>query len=123
MAAAIRLNRKSQVFWVRPGEYRRRRHELIAIATAVVVLLVSFGCVRAQEPATPTPSWVTLPRIEANRYLAPAGELAGGVLPLRLGIPTASGIRKRTADRPSARKRLGISDGRVRSPARLSTSP
>ena len=59
-------------FWVRPGEYRRRRHELIAIATAVAVLLVSFGCVRAQEPATPKPSRVTLPRIEANRNVAPA---------------------------------------------------
>ena len=63
-----------------------RRHELIAIATAVAVLLVSFGCVRAQELATPKPSQVTLPRIEANRNLAPAGELAGGVLTVRLEI-------------------------------------
>ena len=76
----------AQIFGVRPDEKRRRSHEVIAIATAVAVLLVSFGCVRAQETARSQASRATLPRIEANRNLSPAGALGAGVLTVRLEI-------------------------------------
>jgi FtsP/CotA-like multicopper oxidase with cupredoxin domain len=56
------------------------------IAAAVAVLLVSLGCVRAQETAAPKALHATLPRIEANRNLSPAGQLRDGVLTVRLEI-------------------------------------
>jgi FtsP/CotA-like multicopper oxidase with cupredoxin domain len=56
-----------------------------AIATAVAVL-VSSGYVRAQDTAGPRALQATLPRIEANRNLSPAGQLRDGVLTVRLEI-------------------------------------
>jgi hypothetical protein len=56
------------------------------IAAAVAVLLVSFGCVRAQETADSKALQATLPRIEANRNLFPAGQLRDGVLTVHLEI-------------------------------------
>jgi FtsP/CotA-like multicopper oxidase with cupredoxin domain len=56
------------------------------IATAVAVLLVSFGCVRAQETVGSKALHVTSPRIEANRNLSPAGQLRDGVLTVHLEI-------------------------------------
>src|SRR2546428_12248167 len=59
------------------GHLRRVRPS--GIAMAVAVLLVSFGFVRAQETAGSKTLPVTLPRIEANRNLSPAGQLQDGV--------------------------------------------
>ncbi len=56
------------------------------IAGAVALLLVSFGYVRAQDTAGSKPLHATLPRIEANRNLSPAGQLRDGVLTVRLEI-------------------------------------
>jgi FtsP/CotA-like multicopper oxidase with cupredoxin domain len=56
------------------------------IATAAAVLLVSFGCVRAQDTAGSKVLQVTLPRIEANRNLSPAGQLRDSVLTVHLEI-------------------------------------
>jgi FtsP/CotA-like multicopper oxidase with cupredoxin domain len=56
------------------------------IALAAALALVSLGCARPQEPAAPTVLQATLPRIEANRNLSPAGQLRDGVLTLRLEI-------------------------------------
>jgi len=50
------------------------------------VLLVSFSCALAQSTAGSDASRVTLPRIEANRNLSPAGQLQDGVLTIRLEI-------------------------------------
>jgi len=57
-----------------------------AIFVAAALALVSLGYVRAQEPARPTTPQATLPRIEANQNLTPAGQLRDGVLTLRLEI-------------------------------------
>jgi len=56
------------------------------IATALTLLLVPFGCVRAQDTAGPKTSHAALPRIEGNQNLSPAGQLRDGVLTLRLEI-------------------------------------
>ena len=56
------------------------------IALAAALALVSLGCARPPEPAAPTALQATLPRIEANRNLSPAGQLRDGVLTLRLEI-------------------------------------
>jgi hypothetical protein len=55
------------------------------IATAVAVL-VSSGCVLAQDTAGSKTLPVTLPRIEANRNLSPAGQLRDGVLTVHLAV-------------------------------------
>ena len=52
----------------------------------ITVLLVSFSCARAQDTAGSKALHVTLPRIEANRNLSPAGQLRDGVLTVRLEI-------------------------------------
>jgi FtsP/CotA-like multicopper oxidase with cupredoxin domain len=52
----------------------------------VALLLVCLYCVRATNAADPEPLSVTLPRIEANPNISPAGRLRDGVLSLRLEI-------------------------------------
>jgi len=69
---------------VHSGRLGRGRRS--GIATALALLLVCFGCVRAQDTAGLKASHSTLPRIEANRNLSPAGQLQGGVLTVRLEI-------------------------------------
>jgi len=63
------------------------------IAIVVAVLFLSAGCIRAQEAGPRAPDAATtkapgasLPRIEENRNLAPAGELRDRVLTVRLEI-------------------------------------
>src|SRR5260370_346716 len=56
------------------------------VAAAVALLLISFECARAQDTAGSNALHATLPRIEANRNLSPAGQLRDGVLTLRLEI-------------------------------------
>src|SRR5215471_19535155 len=56
------------------------------MATMVAVLLASFGSVSAQETAGSKASRATVPRIEANRNVSPAGQLQDGVLTIRLEI-------------------------------------
>lgn len=65
---------------------RLRRVRRSGIAATVAALLVSFGCVRAQDTAGSKALHVTLPRIEANRNLSPAGQLRDGVLTVQLEI-------------------------------------
>jgi len=62
------------------------RHFAIATAAAVLLLDIFVGCVRAQETAGSKAWQVTLPRIEANRNLSPAGQLRDGVLTVHLDI-------------------------------------
>ena len=57
-----------------------------AVSLAAVLALVSPGSVHSQEPAGPVALQATLPRIDANRNLSPAGQLRDGVLTLRLEI-------------------------------------
>ncbi|HXL17543.1 MAG TPA: hypothetical protein VN961_08495, partial [Streptosporangiaceae bacterium] len=52
----------------------------------MAVLLVSFGCACAQDTAASNALHVTLPRIEANPNLSPAGQLRDGVLTVHLEI-------------------------------------
>ena len=56
------------------------------IAATVALMLVCFCCVRAANSADPETQRVTLPRIEANQNMAPAGQLQDRVLSLRLEI-------------------------------------
>jgi len=56
------------------------------IAIAVAVLLASSGCVHPQDMTASKASLPTLPRIEANPNLSPAGDLRGGTLTLHLDI-------------------------------------
>jgi FtsP/CotA-like multicopper oxidase with cupredoxin domain len=69
---------------VHSGRLGRVRHS--GIAAAAAVLLSSVGCAQAQDTAGPKALHATLPRIEANRNLSPAGQLRDGVLTLRLEI-------------------------------------
>jgi len=64
----------------------RGRGRLSSVAAAVGVLLVSFSCAWAQNTAGSEASRVTLPRIEANGNLSPAGQLQDGLLTIRLEI-------------------------------------
>ncbi len=73
--------RQSCILTGRLGRVRRS-----GIAAAVAVLLVSLGCARAPDAAGSKALPVTLPRIEANRNLSPAGQLRDGVLTVRLEI-------------------------------------
>ncbi len=73
--------RQSCILTGRFGRVRRS-----GIVTAVAVLLVFFGGVRAQDTAGSKALHVTLPRIEANRNLSPAGQLQDGVLTVHLEI-------------------------------------
>ena len=59
---------------------------LAGTAAAVAVLLGSLGYAQAQGSASSKAQDTALPGIEANRNLAPAGQLQGGVLTLRLEI-------------------------------------
>ena len=65
---------------------RLRRVLRSGIGAAVTVLLISLGCARAPETAGSKALHMTLPRIEANRNLSPAGQLRDGVLTVRLEI-------------------------------------
>jgi FtsP/CotA-like multicopper oxidase with cupredoxin domain len=58
----------------------------LGIAGAVAVLLVSAGCVRAQDTPGSTVRRAALARIEANPNLSPAGRLQDGVLTIQLEI-------------------------------------
>jgi manganese oxidase len=68
------------------GRLRCVRHFAIATAAAVLLLDIFIGCVRAQDTAGSTALQATLPRIEANRNLSPAGQLRDGVLTVHLDI-------------------------------------
>jgi len=59
---------------------------LAAIAATVGVLLLSFTCAGAQNITGSEASRGTLPRIETNRNVSPAGQLQDGVLTVRLEI-------------------------------------
>jgi FtsP/CotA-like multicopper oxidase with cupredoxin domain len=75
----------ARVFVARSGAGWRLRHDSIALAL-LAALLLSFGCVRAQDTAGSKAVGVTGPQIEINRNLSPAGALEGGVLTVRLEI-------------------------------------
>jgi FtsP/CotA-like multicopper oxidase with cupredoxin domain len=59
---------------------------VIATIAAGALLFISFGSARAQQMTGSKALPATLPRIEANPNLVPAGELRNGTLTLRLEI-------------------------------------
>src|SRR5215471_14997585 len=71
----IRIRRGNRVRLSGRPRDRGRGVRSAGIATLVAVLLASLGCVFAQETASSSASRATVPRIEANRNVSPAGQL------------------------------------------------
>ena len=82
--------------YTRLGRVRR-----IGIAMAGATLLLSLGCARPQETAGSKALAPTLPRIDANRNLSPAGQLRNGILTVHLDGDEAQVLAR-------VRKALGL---------------